>query len=1420
MAKQPDKNTPKPQRPEDDAQDVAQGKKPDGKPPQKTHLSGRKSQPTMLRKDEDEPEDLQADELEVLEDEPVVEEKEPSVVEVSDEVIVSELEDVAEAVEDVLDDIDVLHEDAAKPASATVSEEGVSAVLVEEDAVIGSSVIQVTEWAEDDEAGPDQAGSKVVVVNASGSAVGSGVVDIAEVVEDESVDVLGEELKASSSVIAATAQNVESAVVISEQIDVGASVSDSDVVMDSEEVVAAAPTSGSAGKPGPASTPPPKIVSGAAEAPSSALKLHDPLADDVVEEVVEEIDLVSVIDDDDAVDLGSGPAPEDEEAADKPPAAPTIVEDDGIDWDDLDTPEATPAGAIDRTIAFQDPGAKTDLITEEEIDASLADESSAVDLGGKKQLPSKPLSGVDRVAEALESGVNLDDEEPRPKKKSTHKGDAELFEEATELDAAAASAGKEDTVLDDGSGELAAARSADDEAAALFAADDDEESVKKPRKAAAAEEVEFDDDLAVKRSDNDLAAALLEDDDKPAKKKSPLAEAEAAEIEDEGPATKKKKGKKAEPALAGGGRGRGLFLGLFLGILLLGGGAAAVWYLQPGLLEDAYKASPNYVAPKKEPPRVDKVDPPSVLARAQMDDRQFDRALELLPEADKSPVNLSTRAEARWLKYLQDQTAANKPLSADDAEVKQVLADLKEANNPLLLTQVDKVLRESKASAELTAKNKQLNEQKAAVDAAEKARKEAEQRIDVITDALASQKLIENKDKFDAKVLASNLKSLTDQRGGLDEINKALKNAKVDEGPKGVDKLVADKKELSDRLEAIDKVLESEKVGKADKGLEELVARRKKLAEERDLLDKSIRSALKVLTDGGIPVDGKDPRTKIVDAVKAALNRAESPLAQPLVQLARSMSGLATGAGDLLKKGFDEASLLAELSFYRLREPLIETPERKMDTYRVLLKDRGRTDPAELALASKEAAWVLSKEAAYSPEQRAKALYVAGLAARNLQQFESARTNIEAAIKTGSEAKDADWLEEAKASLKELTDPEAYYLPQAKTLMAEGNMKAARKVLAAGLKAMPDNPRLLALRGSAQVEEVQGNRAKLASAEKEIRADIERAAKDENAAAEAAFLLGRLEEELGHFNKAEDEYRKAIKLHQGDNDSAARYIIALARLLQRDLATPAAEDAPEIKLKDDAEPNKDAERKKDAEPKKDASKKEADNNDEARVRTLLAAVLIGVQLPGEGVPENAASGVRMQESIDLAKKLLQSTNPKVRAQGHMLLGQALSRQGMRTEGIQEYVKGLELLDPGQSTKDIAKMLAEHPAFQQPDAAPRANPVLAEQFFGKGLHLYWGRKYVEAETEFKQALRFYKDDARYHYYLGLAMLGQKGTVKRDAAYYAFEQGARLEVANRPSIGEVNTSIERLQGPLRTVLDHFRQKALTSQEAGYQ
>src|SRR5262249_27940931 len=138
---------------------------------------------------------------------------------------------------------------------------------------------------------------------------------------------------------------------------------------------------------------------------------------------------------------------------------------------------------------------------------------------------------------------------------------------------------------------------------------------------------------------------------------------------------------------------------------------------------------------------------------------------------------------------------------------------------------------------------------------------------------------------------------------------------------------------------------------------------------------------------------------------------------------------------------------------------------------------------------------------------------------------------------------------------------------------------------------------------------------------------------------------------------------------------------------------------------------------------------------------------------------------------------------------------------------------LEILYPGDLSRDMFKLVTARPKPEAEIEAPRSNPGLAEQLFGTGLELFWSGRYPEAESRFRQATQ-HSQDARFKYYLGMALMAQAGSSKQQAAYVAFEEGARLEASNQPTRGEVNASLERIQGPMRSYLNAFRQKALTA------
>ena len=152
--------------------------------------------------------------------------------------------------------------------------------------------------------------------------------------------------------------------------------------------------------------------------------------------------------------------------------------------------------------------------------------------------------------------------------------------------------------------------------------------------------------------------------------------------------------------------------------------------------------------------------------------------------------------------------------------------------------------------------------------------------------------------------------------------------------------------------------------------------------------------------------------------------------------------------------------------------------------------------------------------------------------------------------------------------------------------------------------------------------------------------------------------------------------------------------------------------------------------------------------------------------------EDPAEKARVKESIEIAQELMADANPKIKGRGKMLMGQALAKQGRRTEGLHLYAEGLKLVYPGKDLAELLKMIDEHPIFQMPDVTTRPNQYLAEYHYAQGRQLYFDGKCREAEAHLKQAVTYFDQDARYMYFLGLAQVAQCTKIKRDAADLIF------------------------------------------------
>jgi len=130
-------------------------------------------------------------------------------------------------------------------------------------------------------------------------------------------------------------------------------------------------------------------------------------------------------------------------------------------------------------------------------------------------------------------------------------------------------------------------------------------------------------------------------------------------------------------------------------------------------------------------------------------------------------------------------------------------------------------------------------------------------------------------------------------------------------------------------------------------------------------------------------------------------------------------------------------------------------------------------------------------------------------------------------------------------------------------------------------------------------------------------------------------------------------------------------------------------------------------------------------------------------------------------------------------------------------------------DGASAKQPVAGIKKALPA-PEPEIAVQPNPAMAEKHFSRGLDFFWARRYTDAESELVKAVALYDDDARYRYFLGMARYMQGTTDKRKLAGLDFDKGAQLERSRHPSSREVNASLERVQGYLRTLIDGYRER----------
>jgi hypothetical protein len=585
---------------------------------------------------------------------------------------------------------------------------------------------------------------------------------------------------------------------------------------------------------------------------------------------------------------------------------------------------------------------------------------------------------------------------------------------------------------------------------------------------------------------------------------------------------------------------------------------------------------------------------------------------------------------------------------------------------------------------------------------------------------------------------------------------------------KGITRLINAKKEAEANLADLKMMLQTAKdentkldgkLKTAEKGTKERDADLTKAKEQNASLrtdfDK-VNATLTKVRDELTDAKFLDAKENISDAVKRAIDVAKSKDTQ----------------GTIRQQSDQIVQLSAALKQSRRTEEMLPL-------WLLLLEEnRNRTDLAEKA--AKDAERVRTDPRA-TAMQKGEAEVVLGLAMRNTDQFSKAKLVLQAAHGSVDQG---EWLAHADAALGDVSNPAAYLTSQARLWYDHGRMETALDLLKRAEKALPakEHAKLWAQRSLIELDAARTkNKGTLPPMEPLLiaaRKDAEEAAKAGSAAGH--YALGRITEELGQSDAAIKNYRAAVAA-QGNNvdTDGSRYRMALARLLLQSQA---------------AVPNQPAA------PAKGGAKvsRRAPTMRSEDLRNLVILLMLGMQMPA-----TAADVPGQSEAEKLANEVLKAPPGTV---PFNVLAQALAVRGRWDSAWQTYVEGLRPILPREYGEGLAFLLRNDPRLQRPGSLRTSNPMEADKHFAAGLNFFYNRDYVNAEKEFLLAVEADSQDARFFYYLGLSRLAQN---RRRDAFADFRQAVLLERLHRPSQAAVDESLERVQGPLRRIVNETRQ-----------
>ena len=637
---------------------------------------------------------------------------------------------------------------------------------------------------------------------------------------------------------------------------------------------------------------------------------------------------------------------------------------------------------------------------------------------------------------------------------------------------------------------------------------------------------------------------------------------------------------------------------------------------------------------------------------------------------------------------------------------------------------------------------------------------------------------------FLAKHEAELKKAADDKKIALDEADKTYKDSLKDAEKKLADQKAEADKTLKETMVAADKkIKETEDTAKKEIA-EEKKATEKKLTEadtkytmlkgEKTKVDEALKKSEDFVASIGSElaqanlVKDKFNPVNVVDGLKKGMEIIQSKDPQGMIR------GLQTNLADTTVKFTKQIEVVDK----KLKES--RQPGEMLDYWRSIMEKKGQ---AELEKKATEDVEKVMVDASANAELKARAEVLKGITLRNQGKYVEAKAALEKG-KAGLNAGDIAWKLQADVALKEANDPVSHFVELSKKQESmnqiDESINSLGKAIELSAQFSPKRrPELLSDRCLVKIERAQARAKGKVQPNDPI---LLEAAKDADEAIQSKSALsyyakGRVAEVRGEVIDAIEFYRKAVNENKALDAQGIKYRIALARLLNSVLP-----------------PN--------TKPKEPEAEKVGviEKKDNDMISSLTALLLTGFffQQPEIVFPPESPK-ISPKESMKLADQILASPDAPFDAKA-----QAYAIKGLPTKAIREYVNGLRDKIGPIHYENLMKIIEDHPSLTNHNLANQANPVEAERFFATGLALYFNKKYLEAEKAFMAAVENERQDARYQYYLGLARLAQN---KAEAAE-AFEAASKYEKLGRPSRAAVSTSLERVQGPQRQVLNMYR------------